>query len=93
MGVATCVSYRGRALKGRSRQGGTMPERAYEFREVSYEFADALASQRAAVLLHYYTDLRIGDVAAVMGTISTSAKALSMRARRRLRTVLGDTDV
>ena len=58
--------------------------------------AEALASlppgQRAAVVLHYYADLRVKDVAEVLGTSSTAVKVSLMRARRRLRTFLESTD-
>jgi DNA-directed RNA polymerase specialized sigma24 family protein len=48
--------------------------------------------QRAAVILHYYADLRVRDVAAVMGTSPAAVKVSLMRARRRLRALLEVSD-
>jgi len=85
------------SLKERSRISSDVPERAYELPDVPYELADALAKlpdgQRAAVILHYYADLRVRDVAAVMGTTPAAVKVSLMRARRRLRKILEDPDV
>jgi RNA polymerase sigma-70 factor (ECF subfamily) len=48
--------------------------------------------QRAAVVLHYYADLRVRDVAEVLGISTAAVKVSLMRARRRLRTFLESTD-
>lgn len=45
--------------------------------------------QRAAVLLHYIGDLRIREVAEVMGVAEGTVKALLSQARERLRATLG----
>jgi RNA polymerase sigma-70 factor, ECF subfamily len=60
------------ALKERGRHGGTAPEISYRLDEVPASLTEALASlppgQRAAVVLHYYADLRVREVAEVLGT-------------------------
>ena len=84
------------ALKERGRHGGTAPETSYRLDEVPASLAEALASlppgQRAAIVLHYYADLRVRDVAEVLGISTAAAKVSLMRARRRLRTFLESTD-
>ncbi|HEX5822836.1 MAG TPA: sigma factor-like helix-turn-helix DNA-binding protein [Candidatus Limnocylindrales bacterium] len=47
-------------------------------------------AQRAAVILHYYADLPIRDVAARLGSNSLAVRANLSRGRRRLRQLLGD---
>ena len=44
------------------------------------------------MILHYYADLPIRDVARVMGTTTPAIKVALMRARRRLRTLLETSD-
>jgi RNA polymerase sigma-70 factor (ECF subfamily) len=84
------------ALKERGRHGGTAPDVSYQLDEVPASLAEALAmlppGQRAAVVLHYHADLRVRDVAQVLGTSSAAVKVSLMRARRRLRIVLEDPD-
>ncbi|MBV8291177.1 MAG: SigE family RNA polymerase sigma factor, partial [Mycobacterium sp.] len=46
--------------------------------------------QRAAVVLHYYEALPIGEVASVMGTSVGTAKSHLSRGRARLRELLGE---
>ena len=50
------------------------------------------SGQRAAVVLHYYADLRVREVAEVLGMSSAAVKVSLMRARRRLRTFLESSD-
>jgi RNA polymerase sigma-70 factor (ECF subfamily) len=80
------------ALKERGRHRRTAPETSYRLDKVPSELVEALASltpgQRAAIVLHYYADLRVHDVAEVLGTSSAAVKVTLMRARRRLRTLL-----
>lgn len=84
------------ALKERRHTGDTVPEASYQPDDVPSSLAEALASlppgQRAAVVLHCYADLRVRDVAEVLGTSSAAVKVSLMRARRRLRTFLEDSD-
>ena len=84
------------ALKERRQQPAISPEQTYESPEAPLWFAEALEQlpekQRAAVVLHYYADLRVRDVANVLGTTTPAVKVALMRARRRLRTLLETTD-
>ena len=47
-------------------------------------------AQRAAVILFYYADLPIREIAARLGTNSLAVRANLSRGRRRLRQLLGD---
>jgi RNA polymerase sigma-70 factor (ECF subfamily) len=49
-------------------------------------------AQRAAVILFYYADLPIRDIATRLGTNSLAVRANLSRGRRRLRQLLGDHD-
>jgi RNA polymerase sigma factor (sigma-70 family) len=48
--------------------------------------------QRAAVILFYYADLPIREIAGRLGTNSLAVRANLSRGRRRLRDLLGDRD-
>jgi RNA polymerase sigma-70 factor (ECF subfamily) len=48
--------------------------------------------QRAAVVLYYYADLPISQIAERLGTNSLAVRANLSRGRRRLRQLLGDRD-
>ena len=48
--------------------------------------------QRAALILFYYADLPIRQIADRLGTNSLAVRANLSRGRRRLRTLLGDLD-
>jgi RNA polymerase sigma-70 factor (ECF subfamily) len=84
------------ALKERGRHSRAIPETSYRLDEAPASLAEALASlppgQRATVVLHYYADLRVRDVAEVLGISSAAVKVSLLRARRRLRTFLEDPD-
>jgi RNA polymerase sigma-70 factor (ECF subfamily) len=84
------------AMKGRRQKPIVSLDRTYELPEAPGWVAEALAKlpeqQRAAVVLHYYADLRVRDVANVLGTTTPAVKVALMRARRRLRTLLEPTD-
>jgi RNA polymerase sigma factor (sigma-70 family) len=49
-------------------------------------------NQRAAVVLFYYLDLPVQQIAARLGTNSLAVRANLSRGRRRLRQLLGDQD-
>lgn len=67
-------------------------ESSYELPDVPSQLTEALArlpeGQRAAIVLHYYADLPVREVAEVMGSTNAAVKVSLMRARRRLRTLL-----
>ena len=83
-------------LKARGRQAASISEPWYELPEPAAEVTAALrqlpTQQRAAVVLHYYADRPIREVADVLGT-STSTVAVHLhRGRNRLRELLGEDD-
>lgn len=84
------------ALKERRRQPIASLDGTYEMPEAPGWVAEALAQlpekQRAVIVLHYYADLRVRDVANVLGTTTPAVKVALMRARRQLRTLLEMTD-
>jgi RNA polymerase sigma-70 factor, ECF subfamily len=84
------------ALKERGRTVGTAADPGYHIDELPSGLSEALAAlppgQRAAIVLHYYADLRVRDVAEVLGTSSAAVKVSLLRARRRLRSLLEDAD-
>ena len=49
-------------------------------------------AQRAAVILFYYADLPVSDIAARLGSNSLAVRANLSRGRGRLRQLLGDHD-
>jgi RNA polymerase sigma-70 factor (ECF subfamily) len=64
-----------------------------------YEDHDLLAAlrllpegQRAAVILYYYADLPVRDIASRLGSNGLAVRANLSRGRRRLRQLLGDGD-
>jgi RNA polymerase sigma-70 factor (ECF subfamily) len=84
------------SLKERRRFVGSQVEASYDLDGVPADLAEALArlsdGQRAAVILHYYADLPIRDVARITGSTTAAVKVSLMRARRRLRTLLESPD-
>jgi RNA polymerase sigma-70 factor (ECF subfamily) len=85
------------ALKARG-AGTTFPDATGEHID-RYGDPDLLAAlrhlpdaQRAAVILFYYADLPIRDIAARLGTNTLAVRANLSRGRRRLRQLLGDHD-
>ena len=49
-------------------------------------------SQRAAIVLHYYEDRPVADVAAILGCSEPTARVHLHRGRKRLRQLLGEDD-
>jgi RNA polymerase sigma-70 factor (ECF subfamily) len=49
-------------------------------------------SQRAAVILFYYADLPVAQIAGRLGTNQLAVRANLSRGRKRLRQLLGDDD-
>jgi RNA polymerase sigma-70 factor (ECF subfamily) len=85
------------ALKAR-RASGPLTDAPIEHLD-RYEDADLLAalrelpdSQRAAVVLFYYADLPIRQIADRLGSNSLAVRANLSRGRRRLRELLSDRD-
>jgi RNA polymerase sigma-70 factor, ECF subfamily len=83
-------------LKERGRQAPPLSEPSYELPEQAAEVTNALrqlpAQQRAAVVLHYYADRPIREIAELLGTSSSTVAVHLHRGRNRLRDLLGDDD-
>jgi RNA polymerase sigma-70 factor, ECF subfamily len=83
-------------LKERGRESRPLSEPMYELPEPAAEVTAALrrlpAPQRAAVVLHYYADRPIREIAELMGTSSSTVAVHLHRGRKRLRVLLGDDD-
>ena len=81
-------------LRPLSMTGG--PEPARPDRYVDADLQAALHqlpdAQRAAVILFYYADLPVREIAARLGTNGLAVRANLSRGRRRLRQLLGDDD-
>ena len=50
------------------------------------------ASQRAAIVLHYYEDRPVAEVAAILGCAEATARVHLHHGRNRLRQLLGEDD-
>ncbi len=85
-----------RELKRRAREGGEMLEAAYEMPEPTAGLVEALRAlspkQRAAVVLHYYADAPLEEIARTIGSTRSAVGVHLHRARARLRELLGDAD-
>jgi RNA polymerase sigma-70 factor (ECF subfamily) len=72
----------------------TQPEQEIELRESATEVRDALSSlppsQRLALTLHYFEDLRYEDIADVMGLPLNTVKSHIRRGKERLAVVLSN---
>jgi RNA polymerase sigma-70 factor (ECF subfamily) len=81
-------------LQERGRQAPSLSEPSYELPEPAAEVTVALrqlpTQQRAAVVLHYYADRPIREIAELMGTSSSTVAVHLHRGRNRLRGLLGD---
>jgi RNA polymerase sigma-70 factor (ECF subfamily) len=84
-------------LKERGRQTHRLPEQPVDPPDGPTATILALGqlhdSQRAAIVLHYYADLPVREVARLMGTSVPAVKMHLMRGRRALRGVLEIDDV
>jgi RNA polymerase sigma-70 factor, ECF subfamily len=83
-------------LKRRGRNVDLVPESSYLDPEVDTELLSALARlperQRAAVVLHYYADASVKDIALDTGMSQIAVRAHLSRGRKRLKELLGQTD-
>lgn len=79
-------------LKSRGRERGSMPDGGYEMTERAWDLLAALrklpAKQRASVILHYYADHPVKEVAAIIGSTSPAVRMHLNRGRKRLRELL-----
>ena len=69
-----------------------VPEGSYTDPELDTELIAALAllpdRQRAAIVMHYYVDAPVRDIARMTGTSQIAVRANLSRGRKRLRTLL-----
>jgi RNA polymerase sigma-70 factor, ECF subfamily len=83
-------------LKRRGAAAPPLFEPSYELPEPAAHVTEALkqlpAQQRAAVVLHYYADRSIREIAEVLGTSASTVAVHLHRGRNRLRDLLGDDD-
>jgi RNA polymerase sigma-70 factor (ECF subfamily) len=83
-------------LKKRRSTTSLIPDMGYLHDEVDMELIDALAQlparQRAAVVLFYYADASVREIAHRTGTSQLSVRANLSRGRKRLKQILGDHD-
>jgi RNA polymerase sigma-70 factor (ECF subfamily) len=83
-------------LKERGHMIAAVPEPGYETAPPMLELLDALRAlspaQRAAIVLHYYADRSVREVADLMGSTPAAVGVHLHRARRRLRALLEEPD-
>jgi RNA polymerase sigma-70 factor (ECF subfamily) len=81
-------------LKKREATTPMMPDGGYLEGEVDHELVDALAllppKQRAAVVLFYYADDSVSQIARRTGMSQLAVRANLSRGRRRLKEILGE---
>lgn len=81
-------------LKRRSHSTDLIPDGSYMDPDVDTELLAALAKlpegQRAAVVLHYYTDASVREISRRTGMSQLSVRANLSRGRKRLKLLLGD---
>ena len=81
-------------LKRRSRSTDVIPDGSYLDPEADGELLAALAQlpegQRAAVILHYYTDASVREISRRTGMSQLSVRANLSRGRKRLKLLLGE---
>jgi RNA polymerase sigma-70 factor, ECF subfamily len=83
-------------LKRRGTAAPPLFESSYELPEPAAHVTRALkqlpAQQRAAIVLHYYADRPIREIADVLGTSPSTVAVHLHRGRNRLRDLLGEND-
>ena len=81
-------------LQQRSRETSPMPDAGYLETEADADLLDALAGlpekQRTAVILFYYVDASISDIASRTGMSQLAVRANLSRGRKRLKDLLGE---
>jgi len=82
-------------LKARTRRAPSIPEGSYE-EPVLSDLLPALArvspKQRAALILHYYADLPVREIARALGSSSATVRVHLSQGRKRLRRMLEESD-
>lgn len=79
-------------LRRRRRSAGKVPERPQEWPAPAVEMLSALGGlsprQRGAIVLHYYADRPVNEVARILGSTPAAVRVHLMRGRRRLREIM-----
>ena len=82
-------------LQARRRRGGEVPEESYEMNEPGPDLLAALrrisSKQRAVLILYYYADLPVRQVAEALGSSRPTVRVHLSQGRKRLRRLLEDT--
>ena len=90
----SAVRIAGGELKRRSSTSSLLPEGSYRDPDVDTVLLEAVAQlpakQRAAVVLFYYADASVRDIAQRTGMSQLSVRAHLSRGRKRLKELLGD---
>ena len=89
-GLAACDS--GGESPGAVDANQAQAEKAVSSGKRSVPVAQLPAGQRAAVVLFYYADASVRDIARRTGTSQLAVRANLSRGRRRLKQMLGDRD-
>lgn len=83
-------------LKTRRLRTPSIPERSYESSESARDLLTSLKrlspKQRAALILHYYADLPVREIARVLGSSAATVRVHLSQGRKRLRRILEDDD-
>jgi RNA polymerase sigma-70 factor (ECF subfamily) len=74
-------------------QPSSIPEPAPEVVDLRRALAQLPTREREAVVLHYYMDLSVAEVAAIQGVSDGTVKTSLHRARRRLAQTLAEHDI
>lgn len=83
-------------LKARSRRTPSIPEGSHEEPVSTSDLLPALArvspKQRAALILHYYADLPVREIASALGSSSATVRVHLSQGRKRLRRIMEEDD-
>jgi RNA polymerase sigma-70 factor (ECF subfamily) len=83
-------------MKSRRETDHSVPDLADPSEQPAFALIDVLrhlpTNQRAAVVMHYYADLPVAEVASRLGVSSATARVHLHRGRKRLRELLEDDD-
>lgn len=84
----------GELKRGSALARGSIPERAFHDVHADPSLLEALAAltpqQRAVIVLHYYVDCPVREIALRTGINPLAVRAHLSRGRKRLRSLLGD---
>lgn len=83
-------------LKARRLRTASIPEGRYEGFEGEHDLMASLGRlsprQRAALILHYYADLPVPEIARILGSSAATVRVHLSQGRKRLRRILEEDD-